>query len=700
MSKVDDIFADMEPTRNPVMPTPTAAPTPSQPALQPAKEGYWKPDLPETPEKVSSKGSRKWILFTVIGVVVAGLLGGGYFAWSKGYLAIPGITPKTDQLFDRMVDSISDVKNAQYSLRMSIKSEPRSTKATEIFLKNANTNTNVNAVTNSNSTVISNTNTYQIEDVGGQIGLGTADLAGTLLGMSGLSDADAFFKTFPADIDLSGGIMLYFEADKKLSVANGSIRIDGTYTGGDASVSIDLEARKKNADLYGIVNKFPSFFGIDPSGIKGKWIKLNSGDYADSIDPKSFDEVDTQEIITGLKTNLKRALQQKLFTVQQKLPAETIGGIKSEHYLIKIDTTKIVDVYNAFIEEERTKGTDVKQFETVRDDINKPENIATLQRIVDNSRVEIWVDKVKGLLRQTKWELTLVPPAGIERLKDKQFLLSTTLTLEKVNENVSVDVPSNPVDMDEAARLLTGVTKEEQQLQKQLDRVGDLQRVLNAYQKKIGSYPDTLDQLTPKMRELDTACTTAAEQRRVNANANGNTNSYSYLYDENADPNCYLYAGYKTKSVNITDAYTGTTFTYTKDGADFKVSYQLHFGDSVESTYYKETYAEGSNTMTSKDVSLEMETSSEKYAREHPVNTNSNTNVNTNSGILDTTTDADSDGITNYEETNLYLTNPNLEDSDGDGFDDKTEICGGYNPNGSGKSADMLFTPASGCPSS
>ncbi len=743
------------------------------------------------------------MLFAIIGVVVAGLLGGAYIAYSKGYLAIPGLTPKTDQLFDKMVDSISDVKNAQYSLRMSIKSEPRSTKATQIFIKNSNNNTNanINAATNSNSAVISNTNAYMIEDVGSQIGLGSADLAGSLLGMNGLSDADEFFKTFPADIDLSGGIMLYFEADKKLSVANGSFRIDGTYTGGDASVAIDLEARKKNTDLYGIVNKFPSFFGIDPSGIKGKWIKLNSGDFADSFDPESLDKVDTQEIVTGLKTNLKRALQQKLFTVQQKLPAETIGGIKSEHYLIKIDTTKIVDVYNAFIEEERAKGTDVKQFEVMRDEIQKPENMATLGRIVDNSRIEIWVDKVKGLLRQTKWELTLVPPDGIERLKDKQFLLSTTLTLEKVNENVTVDVPGQTIDMDEAARLLTGITVEEQNIGKQIDRVDSLQSMLKSYQKMKDSYPDSLDQLAvfvtaQKATCAETSPTGTSQEKAHDAKRISDLRQWAlaltnhidtqttypaalkdattffgnsvaptdpstgkeYEYAVCADGKSFVLSAtleaydqpktyslnemglsvtgapiacgamttatgseknlcpsfrYDSSKFNVTDVFTKKQFGYSKDGSDYKVTYQMQIGDSEKYSYEKGVYAEGTNTMTSKDVSLEKESSSEKYTREHPVNTNRNTNanvntngnanVNINSNVnrntnVNSNVDADKDGLTDNEEVLTYGTLPYSIDTDGDGYNDKAEICGGYNPNGSGKSTTTYAAPTSGCP--
>lgn len=589
------------------------------------------------------------------GVALLGILGGGYFAYSKGYLAIPFLTPRTDQLFDKMVDSISDIKNAQYSIRLSVKGEPKSSKSTPIFPNkngNANTNTTTNGNTNapqsvtsvrlasdtvnanagshtnaekasdSNANSSSNTNSYVIEDVGGNVGLGEADLGDSYLGMlsdiAGFTAYDTLFQNVPGDVDLSGGMTFYLEADEKPSEANGSIRIDGSYTGSDVSVSIDLEARKNNKDFYGIVNKFPSFFFVDASAIKGKWVKITPEDGVDWLSAETFDQLDTQKFIEALKSNLKRSLKEKVFTVKQKLPAEVIGGVKSEHYLIAIDLTKIVNVYDAYINEERAKGKDVTSDENIRDSLKKQESMDALKRIADNSRVEIWVDKVKGLLRQTKWELTVVPPENIEKLKGREFVLGMTLTLEKVNQTVDVDVPNQTIDLDEATRLLTGITKEEQQAQKQISRIGDLQRVLKAYKERIGTFPDSLDQLTTKIRELNDQCKKDAEQRRVNANANTNVNAYSYdiEYSTTNDYNCYLYAEYDKKPVNITDVYTKKPYGYAKDGNDFTVTYNMTLTDSAGLSYYKTIYANGKNTMTSKDVSTEMETSYEKYERE------------------------------------------------------------------------------------
>lgn len=660
------------------------------------------------------------------------VLGAGYFAYSKGYLAIPGITPKSDQLFDKMVDSISDIKNAQYSLRLSIKGEPRSSDATPIFL-NANTNvngtkktslsndvaladaTNTNSGTNSEANGSANTNAFVLENVGSQVGLGEAGLGDSYLGavgdLVGLSDSNQFFSVVPGDVNLTGGMTIYFEADKKLSEANGSIRIDGAYTGGDVSVSVDLEARKKGSDLYGIINKFPSFFFIDTSALKGKWVKMSPDDGTDVLDEDMFDQVDTVKFINALKTNLKRTLQAKVFTVKKQLPTEAIGGVQSQHYLIAIDPTKLVDVYDAYIKEQQAKGIEDTVAKEVRNGLKDPKNMATLQRIVDNTRMEVWVDKVNGFLRQTSWELTIVPPDGNERLKGRQFVLGMKLTLEKVNQPVSIDAPSPTIGIDEAERLITGITKEEQQAQKQMSRTRELQTVLKAYQSKVGSFPDSLDQLTPKMREWNAQCTKDAQARNANVNKNGNSNSYDDV-GMNGEPyydyNCYTYKQYAKKPVNTTDVYTGKPYSYRKDGSDFKVTYQLLLGNSTKLSYEKEAYAEGTNTMTSTDVSLEKETAYEQYQREHPVNTNTSPPVVTpptdtdHDGLTDVqertiyltnpnVADTDGDGISDGDEVKKFTTNPNLKDSDADGYDDKTEIDSGYNPLGPGMASETLF---------
>ncbi len=52
----------------------------------------------------------------------------------------------------------------------------------------------------------------------------------------------------------------------------------------------------------------------------------------------------------------------------------------------------------------------------------------------------------------------------------------------------------------------------------------------------------------------------------------------------------------------------------------------------------------------------------------------------------DRTVDSDGDGLTDYEETHIYFTDPHNKDTDGDGYDDGLEISKGFSPRfGGGK---------------
>ncbi|MEA2065342.1 MAG: thrombospondin type 3 repeat-containing protein [Patescibacteria group bacterium] len=56
----------------------------------------------------------------------------------------------------------------------------------------------------------------------------------------------------------------------------------------------------------------------------------------------------------------------------------------------------------------------------------------------------------------------------------------------------------------------------------------------------------------------------------------------------------------------------------------------------------------------------------------------------TKSKLYDLTIDTDNDGLRDYEEKKIYLTDYNNPDTDGDGYSDGEEVKAGYNPNGKG----------------
>lgn len=703
---MDNPFAGIEnttPEPSASAPAPSSTPTIEQPS-PPLTETHWKPSLPDQPPPQS----KRWLWWAIGVIVLLGIGTGGYFAYSTGRISIPFLTPKADELFDKMVDSITEIKNAQYSVRLNLKSERRDSKATPLFQKK-NSNENVNTSTTTNSV-----NAYQIEDLGTTVGLGEPDLGSSYLGaLLSLAEFDELFQNVPGDVNFSGGVTIYVEANKQIKDADGSIKFDGTYTGGDISVGIDLEARKVGTDVFGIVNKFPSFFFIDPSAIKGKWVKLNDEDGNGWIEEDVYDQFDSQRIVNTLKTSLRNALKEKVFTVKRKLAPEAIAGVNSEHYLIALNPEKLPGLYETLINDRRSKGEDVKYLEQIRDELKKQEIMDVLKRIADNSSVEIWVDKVKGFLRQTKWQLTVVPPEGNERLQDKQFLLELQLTLEKVNQEVGVDKPSTTIDLDEASRLLTGISKEEQKFEKQTSRVREIRSSLRQYHDLTKTYPESIENLGEQLKKVTDECLEQEKPERESfeRNRNANINADLKKYHPNFTSTCgYVGLDQPATRISIADVYTNKPYGYTRDGDDFKLTYEIRLPpESNRFSYQRDSYADGTNTATSKDESVEKETSYEKSQKEYEAkvnankNTNANTNDNTNTtiradsdydGLNDVEEqtyktdpqkiDSDADGMSDGDEVKKVKTDPLQSDTDGDGYSDYEEVLNNFNPIGPG----------------
>ncbi len=144
-------------------------------------------------------------------------------------------------------------------------------------------------------------------------------------------------------MNLEGGISFYAENTDDAKTSDAFATIDGTYQGGDLSVQVDLEARKKGEALYAIVRKFPSVFFLDVSAIKGKWIKV-SPDETTWYSETTLETIDQQKYVEEAKTVLTTALEKELWTAEGNLPSDMIGGVKTQHYRVIAHPEKLPDV--------------------------------------------------------------------------------------------------------------------------------------------------------------------------------------------------------------------------------------------------------------------------------------------------------------------------------------------------------------------
>lgn len=771
------------------------------------------PTIPATPQP-----KRRWILWTSI-ATVALLLGGGYFAYSRGYIAIPFLSPNSDELFDRLVDSLGKIDNAQYTLKASLKAEPRAAGATSIFptaeekksadqddqrrsdlaqirtglvlyfddnnrypdsLSGTLSPTYLNklptdpvdksdysylvcdggqhfvlytglelgeyySITDQGSSktttaaptcsATKNTNvsgflpwliptahaqatTFSVESIGIQTGLGTAPTDNlplvNLFGIFGLEDMDSLIDVFPNDIDTSAAFTFYTEADKKLKEADALLQIVASYHGGDLTAEFDVEGRKNGTTVYGIIRKFPGipYLSQFVTPIKNKWVKITPDDGNTFLNKDAWGDSSIKEGVEKTKESLKLVLQGEAFTADRKLGTDSIAGVQSVHYRLALHPDKLKGIFEKIVAERKEKKQSTSELETAMRELDRPNVQASLQRFVDNSTVDIWIDKAQGLLRQISWNVVVVPPEGSTKLKDKQFTIGLTLTLDKVNKRVAVNAPGGAIGYDEAERLVTGISVEEQLFSRQRSRIYGIRRALDGIKEAGGDYPTSIDNLADDWKQAIKDC-----EENKKSSANANLVNIPYVY-------CGYYYGSGNDFQNL-DVYTKKPFVYKRTTNDYELTYEmrLDFTDSDSEysygSYYKEQFSEGTNTATSKDVSIEQQTEDEQAAADRAKNTNTtvvnrntsivNTNTavsNTNSTPLPTITDSDFDGLTDtfeatigtnsnkidsdddglndYVEYYTCSTNPNSKDTDGDTYDDRTEIMNGYNPNGAG----------------
>ncbi len=755
------------------------------------------------PVSSSSARSLKWLWWSIGGIVVAGIIGGGFFAYSKGYIRIPFLSPKEDQLFSKFVDSLSEINNAQYTVKVGLKSEPRSAGATSVFpsaderkaeandakrksdistIRTAltlyfdannstypaslettlvpeylpklptdpkdtsayqyescsegkhfliqtglesneyyyltdsgtsgttdkvpacgqNTNVSKGLLRLFTPTAYAQATSFSIESIGSEIGLGAPESNYPMLGflnIFGLGDLESVIDVFPTDIDANAAITFYAEADKQLQDANARLAINGSYRGDDLTVDFDVEGRKLGSTVYGIIRKFPGIPYISKyvSPIKNSWVKIEPGDGNAFLKADTFKQTSLKSGIESTRQSLKDALDGKIVTLDKTLGTETITGVQSAHYRVALHPENVKAVLEKIVADRKSKKLSTEALEDSIKQLNKPGTIPSLQRLADNSTVDIWVDKVKGYLRQMSWSVVLVPPDASTKLQGKQFRMTLTLTLDKVNQNVDVGRPGDAMNYDEAERKVTGISVEEQKFSRQRSQISSVRSALKQIFDINGTYPEKIDTLDEDLKKALADCKTKQEEAR-------NTNTYKYVY-------CDTYL--RDSQIIVKDIYTNKTYGYVPDGSDYLLTYEMKLNfeksssDYSYSSYYKDDYLEGKNVATSKDVSIEKETTAEisekKYQAERNANTNkkTTTNLNTNttttnywtqiypclSGAPLTIGDADKDGLNDYDEVYKYTTNSCLADTDGDTYSDKKEIDDGYNPIGPGKAS-------------
>lgn len=598
-------------------------------------------------------------------IIVVLLAGATVVSAKLGWLPfdIPYLTPKIEgDLMNRMIERLSEITSVESTLSLGFEAEPREAGAEPI---------DVRAIVNA----MPNANANRSDD---------------------FSSFNEMFTALPGDIKLSltaSGFTERPKADQPIDLEAG---LSGSYQSGGATFAGEINIRKIGETLYVNIPVFPLL--LDVSSIKDKWVAVTESDfneseygyYADLFSGSSQVNWPTsQQIVGQTKVILSAAQSEKFIEVEKNLGQQKINGTTAEGFRLRMDPAQTGAFYRKATEDLNAQyGSQaiIKFDQPMAETLAKPDFQEFFNQMVDSATFDLWVDPANAWPVKFDYRLRLVPPDSNEKLKNKQFRLTLSMSFQNVNSGRSVAKPGNTIDLDEAIRLMTGISQEKQDHDKQAARLSSLASALNYYHQARKVYPDQLSDLQPELTSIAEACESGFQN--TNSYGNSGINRYDCSQIKNIADHAEL----------IIDVYTDKPYGYAKDGADFRLTYQIRYYDEM-TDYDKNLYNEGQNTMNSESRSIEAESNNNENTNSTiiiPLFTNSNTNTNTsvNSNVNSSTnmnnsddplSDSDNDGLTDFEES-YYGTDSTNPDSDGDGYLDGEEVQNGYNPLGAGRS--------------
>jgi len=455
---------------------------------------------------------------------------------------------------------------------------------------------------------------------------------------------------------------------KSDSSVDGKIALSGQVDMGDINAVFDTEFRKIDDNFYILVNKLPTFF-VDISKLKGSWIKITPDDLSTygsgyvSADPTTAQKDITetkQRAIDSLKLFLTIADQDHALLMNGSPAKDQVNGATAYKYDLELNKDTLPQFYSDLTTQFKAKFGDKSPItfnQATLDYLKSPQYQAVFDYMRSNTMLTLWALS-DGTPVKFSYGLRLVPNSDSKNA-DKQIKALFTLTLSNINLPISIEVPTKTISMEDATIMLTGQSKEQYQMSKQQSAVDTLQRALSTFHALTGSYPQTLTELKQTRGDLK------KQFPNVKATDSLGMSSYYVSYGLDTDP--------ILKAIP-NDVYTGSAFTYSSTGKDYKLTYTIKFppytaGDALPKGIFSRDYSNYSKNVMKLTVVNGTNTADSKNVSEE--------------AVAASKIDSDGDGLPNALETYIG-TNPNKKDTDGDGQSDYKEVTTGSNPLGPG----------------
>lgn len=493
----------------------------------------------------------------------------------------------------------------------------------------------------------------------------------------------------PSDTDINLDVSGMAQSQQE-KVPDTSLKAGVSAKFSDMSYNAGAELLKKDENIYFKLNQFPSLFlGNTLDKIKQKWIQIKPDDLTDYGvgDLVKKDNELKQQVLEQLKSLFNLAITDQVLAGSDKAEKEKIGGKIYYKYSLSFNKDKVKNFYKDLTEKfnEEFKDSALIKFDQATYDYMQSPAFDTLYDYIDkNAKFYYYVDPQSEYPFMFKYQIRLVPDEqasssgffGYSKpASDKEFILTLSVSLKDINKTIKIDAPQDFMPFMDAQIAMTGQTKEQYLMQKQITNIAAIRKALTYYYLFSGQYPSSLDELKKTYKEIKFVSVPKLRD-----------NNETYLY-KNIETYKKQFESVPLMKNIPADAYSGNPYQYQRIVNDPKITwgedYNIIFSINLP-PYEKGKMPPYSIYRNYGSLNKTTNQYENLYDLIYVNGINYGSAFSSESAKPAYSTDSDKDGIADDFETYLG-TNINNKDTDNDGVIDGDELRANSNPLGPGK---------------
>ncbi len=239
---------------------------------------------------------------------------------------------------------------------------------------------------------------------------------------------------------------------------------------GDFNASVDVDFVKKGDTYYFKINKAPAIF-FDFTNIKGKWVKISPDDFkgGSQFMVVPFDPSQIGKFVSSSSDQKQKSIEQAKLLYALAIndgalvatPRSSASGDpeNSRHFSVAFKKENMSRFYKDAADELGQRyGADspihLNDLDTKYFNSDSFSNL--FDYLKDNNSFDLWIDKTDGFPVKFSYTLRLVPDDSAPKLKDVEYVMTSTFGLTDINKPIAIEEPAGAISYTDAVGILTG----------------------------------------------------------------------------------------------------------------------------------------------------------------------------------------------------------------------------------------------------